>query len=52
MFDGTFGGGNHSIPILEENRNVRILGTDLDRSTLTQCEMEYEKYIKRKSLAL
>ena len=52
MFDGTFGGGNHSIPILEQNRSLRILGTDLDKSTLTQCELEYQKYIKRKSLAL
>ena len=30
MFDGTFGGGGHSIPLLESHSNLKVLGTDLD----------------------
>ena len=30
MFDGTFGGGGHSIQLLNEHKNLKILGTDLD----------------------
>ena len=30
MFDGTFGGGNHSIKLLNENKKLKILGTDMD----------------------
>ena len=34
LFDGTFGGGNHSIPLLEAHKGLKILGTDLDKETL------------------
>lgn len=34
MFDGTFGGGGHSIPLLENHTNIKILGTDLDENLL------------------
>ena len=30
MFDGTFGGGNHTVPLLQEHKSLRALGTDLD----------------------
>ena len=30
MFDGTFGGGNHTVPLLEEHKSLKALGTDLD----------------------
>ena len=30
MFDGTFGGGNHTVPLLREHKALRALGTDLD----------------------
>ena len=34
MFDGTFGGGNHSVPLLHEHRRLRVLGTDLDEGVM------------------
>jgi 16S rRNA C1402 N4-methylase RsmH len=34
MFDGTFGGGNHTVPLLREHRNLKALGTDLDEAVL------------------
>jgi len=34
MVDGTFGGGNHSIPLLLEHRNLKVLGCDLDYKVL------------------
>jgi len=34
MFDGTFGGGGHSIRLLEEHKSLKVLGTDLDSSSL------------------
>lgn len=34
MLDGTFGGGNHSVPLLDKYHNLRVLGTDLDSKTL------------------
>jgi 16S rRNA C1402 N4-methylase RsmH len=52
MFDGTFGGGNHSVPLLETHRNLKIMGTDLDLEVLTQCREEYAKLIASKRLAL
>lgn len=52
MFDGTFGGGGHSIPLLEAHRNLKILGTDLDESLLAQCKLEYAPFVKQRRLAL
>jgi 16S rRNA C1402 N4-methylase RsmH len=46
MFDGTFGGGNHSVQLLEEHRPLKVLGTDLDKTVVDQCKLEYEKYVK------
>lgn len=34
MFDGTFGGGGHSVPLLETHSNLKVLGTDLDENLL------------------
>jgi 16S rRNA C1402 N4-methylase RsmH len=34
MFDGTFGGGGHSIKLLNEHKNLKILGTDMDLHVL------------------
>ena len=52
MFDGTFGGGGHSIRLLERHNNLKILGTDLDEPILEQCKYEYADLIKKKRLAL
>ena len=52
MFDGTFGGGNHTIPLLEEHKSLKALGTDLDINVLDQCRLEYAKLIKAKRLGL
>ena len=52
MFDGTFGGGGHSIQILENHSNIKILGTDLDETLLDQCKVEYGNFIKQRRLAL
>jgi len=46
MFDGTFGGGNHSIRLLEQNKNLKVLGTDLDYQIMEQCKAEYNHFIK------
>jgi 16S rRNA C1402 N4-methylase RsmH len=35
MFDGTFGGGGHSIKLLNEHKNLKILGTDMDIHVLS-----------------
>lgn len=34
MADCTFGGGNHSIPLLMQHENLKIIGTDLDQKVL------------------
>ena len=52
MFDGTFGGGGHSIPLLQQHPNLKVLGTDLDERLLDQCRIEYETLIKKRRLAL
>jgi len=53
MFDGTFGGGGHSIPILTEHKpRLKVLGTDLDYDVLSQCRLEYADLIRQKKLAL
>ena len=52
MFDGTFGGGGHSIPLLNAHSNLKILGTDLDEKLLEQCQLEYADLIKQRRLAL
>lgn len=52
MFDGTFGGGNHTVPLLQEHKSLRALGTDLDEQVMNQCKLEYADFIKAKRLAL
>ena len=53
MADCTFGGGGHSIKLLEENpSNLKILGTDLDPVMIENCSLEYSDLIKKKKLAL
>ena len=34
MFDATFGGGGHSVPLLQQHQNLKVLGTDLDENLL------------------
>jgi 16S rRNA (cytosine1402-N4)-methyltransferase len=45
MFDGTFGGGGHSVTLLDSHKNLKILGTDLDYGVLEQCRHEYADLI-------
>ena len=52
MFDGTFGGGGHSVPLLETHSNLKVLGTDMDESMIDQCSQEYSHLIKQRRLAL
>lgn len=52
MLDGTFGGGNHSVPLLDKYPALRVLGTDLDPKTLDQCKEHYKEKIRLKQLAL
>ena len=52
MFDGTFGGGGHSVRLLEEHPNLKVLGTDLDYNLIEQCRLEYAKLIQKRRLAL
>ncbi len=37
MLDATFGGGNHSIPLLDKYKELKVLGTDLDNKVLEEC---------------
>jgi 16S rRNA C1402 N4-methylase RsmH len=46
MFDGTFGGGGHSIRLLNAHKTLKILGTDMDYHVLEQCKLEYIKLIE------
>lgn len=34
MLDCTFGGGNHSVPLLEKHNLLRVLGVDLDSKVM------------------
>ena len=53
MVDCTFGGGSHSKILLDDHpKKLKILGLDLDPSTLEQCSYEYHDLIKKKKLAL
>ena len=52
MADLTFGGGNHSIPLLLRHPNLRILGLDLDTKLLEHCALEYHQLLEKKRLAL
>lgn len=52
MFDGTFGGGGHSVRLLQEHQNLKVLGTDLDYDLVEQCRHEYAKPIQQRRLAL
>ena len=52
MFDGTFGGGGHSKMLLDQHKQLKILGTDMDYHVLENCREEYQQYIKSRRLAL
>jgi 16S rRNA (cytosine1402-N4)-methyltransferase len=52
MLDCTFGGGNHSVPLLKKHKSLRVLGTDLDSRVLEACKNSYADFIKAKRLAL
>lgn len=52
MVDCTFGGGNHSVPLLLEYPNLRVLGVDMDYKVLKECEDAYNDLIERKRLGL
>lgn len=52
MFDGTFGGGGHSVNLLKTHSNLKVLGTDLDEGLLEICKNEYADLISRRRLAL
>jgi len=52
MFDGTFGGGGHSIQLLNLHKKLKVLGTDMDYHVLTQCRQQYAKLIEQRRLAL
>ena len=52
MLDGTFGGGNHTIPLMQTHSNLNAVGFDLDGQTLDKCKEEYAKYINENRLAL
>ncbi|TNV80245.1 hypothetical protein FGO68_gene9924 [Halteria grandinella] len=36
FLDCTFGGGNHSVPLLEKHQNLRVLGLDLDSKVMNE----------------
>jgi 16S rRNA C1402 N4-methylase RsmH len=46
MFDGTFGGGGHSIQLLNQHKKLKVLGTDMDYHVLAQCREQYAKLIE------
>lgn len=46
MADCTFGGGNHSVPLLNKYANLRVLGVDLDEQVLEACQDNYKDLIK------
>lgn len=52
MLDCTFGGGNHSVPLLSKHKNLRVLGLDLDMKVMSECRTAYQQLIKEKRLAL
>ncbi len=53
MVDCTFGGGGHSIKLINQNPlNLRILGIDLDQNVINQSKINFENLIKRNRLAL
>jgi len=45
MADCTFGGGNHSVPLLLKHNRLKVLGIDLDSKTLDLCREEYATLI-------
>jgi 16S rRNA (cytosine1402-N4)-methyltransferase len=53
MLDCTFGGGGHSIKLINQNPlNLRILGIDIDQNVIDQSKINFESLIKRNRLAL
>jgi len=52
MFDGTFGGGGHSWMLLNQHKQLKVLGTDMDYHVLEQCREQYHQFIKSRRLAL
>lgn len=52
MLDCTFGGGNHSVPLLKKHTSLRVLGVDLDTKVMNACREQYSEMIASKRLAL
>ena len=52
MIDGSFGGGGHSIQLINQHKKLKVLGTDMDYHVLAQCRQQYEKLIEQRRLAL
>lgn len=42
MADCTFGGGNHSIPLLDIHDNLRVVGVDLDPKAVENTTEKYD----------
>lgn len=41
MADCTFGGGGHSIQLLNDQPKLKVLGCDLDPNMIEHCSLEY-----------
>jgi 16S rRNA C1402 N4-methylase RsmH len=53
MADCTFGGGGHTIKLLNQHSShLKVLGLDLDPDVIEQCSLEYSDLIKKRKLAL
>jgi 16S rRNA (cytosine1402-N4)-methyltransferase len=52
MVDCTFGGGNHSVPLLQKHPSLKILGVDLDQKTIDACKDKYASLLKERRLAI
>ncbi|MCX6747745.1 MAG: 16S rRNA (cytosine(1402)-N(4))-methyltransferase RsmH [Candidatus Nomurabacteria bacterium] len=47
VVDGTFGGGGHSIEILKNFPNVKIIGIDQDKSAWNKAQSKFKGFEKR-----
>ena len=52
MADCTFGGGGHSVQLLEAHNNLRVLGCDLDNDMVEQCHENHYPLVKKKRLSI
>jgi len=46
MIDGSFGGGGHSIQLINQHKKLKVLGTVMDYHVLAQCREQYAKLIE------